>query len=289
MKNLYLILLTCIMSVNVFSDVDYSCNEFAYDTSTDTFTVESFPCSKDNLASVDATEFNSNISLFNTGNFTNYFYTNLNKYDLYFADDEIFEGEEDDYTQLSLFDNDTYEGERGSGFYGEYYSKRTFRDDTTDVYSYRSVIVLFGFQDDTQIVKTGDFSTGFKISNSGTKTLSTINIGNDTQACEYTSTDVKTEEYETFTLKFNECPVNITAVNSDTNEAFEFYSSLTNIDVSFTDDKVNDIDEDEDTSIYWEKRELLNSDSNKIGYFNFNLYTAEYYLTDNNNEKFAAQ
>ena len=83
--------------------------------------------------------------------------------------------------------------------------------------------------------------------------------------------------------------MNITAVNSDTNEAFEIYSSLTNVDVSFTDDKVNDIDEDADTSIYWEKRELLNSDNNKIGYFNFNLYTGEYYLTDNNEQKFSAQ
>ena len=116
---------------------------------------------------------------------------------MYFSDDSIWEAEEQEFSQLSLFDNGIYDGINGSGYYSDYSSNRTYRDDVKDVWSFESKIVLFRFQDDTAIVKSGDFSSGYIISNSGSKKLSTIYIGNDTQPCEYIFTEIKTEEYET--------------------------------------------------------------------------------------------
>ena len=81
------------------------------------------------------------------------------------------------------------------------------------------------------------------------------------------------------------CPVTVTAVNSDDGNSYEYYSNLdgASFSINFDDIDFDDFNYDD----FIEKKELLNSNNEQIGYLYFNLLSGEYYLVDNDGNKFS--
>ena len=276
MKNLFLLLVLLIASFNVSAEIEYHCYEITTTTDWASPSFTEISCDASNLISVDATGFDSTLSVLNSNWYSTIEYTDIDKNDFYFYEDSIWESTEIEYTQFSAYDSGIYDSSNGSAYSGYYYA--TSNSEFVNDGEYESIIKLYRFEDDTVIAKSGNATDGYVITNTGSKGLSSIKFGTSDQKCEYTFTDKITDgEIISSTLLFSTCPATITAVNNDDGNTYEFYSSLDNVSA----------DLENLSSSSYTTRELLNSSNEQIGYLNFDLASGEYYLTDNDGNSFS--
>lgn len=265
MRNLVLVLTLLIASFNVSAEVEYHCYEISTTTDWASTTFNVINCDENNLISVDATGFDSTLSVINSNWYSTIEYRDVNRNDVYFF--SIKESTGTEYAAFSAFDNEVYDDINGAAYSGNYYE--TIDSELSSNKYFESIIKLYRFEDDTKLSKSGNATNGYVITKTGSKELSTIKFGTSDQKCEYIANDS--------TISFSTYPVTITAVNNDDGNTYEFYSSLDNVSE----------DLENFSSSSFTTREFLNSSNEQIGYLNFNLVSGEYYLTDNDGNPFS--
>ena len=273
------LLLFTILSVQLFSSIEYFCYEdFINQNCT----------SKIN---VDISGFDSDKGVLSANWY--YKYSMNGKLSFQAWDDEVWETNEQKYIGFSAIDNLFYDDGTSSYLSGLNSGIAFFQDmdvkyseNTATKISLTASIILqiYSFVGDTQLIFSKTGSDIFISKN--IEHLSSIQFGNSSQRCIFAQTgEQSTDSSLTYSLNFSKCPVTINAVDADTNIKYQYTSTFDNLSHSFTLESQNEDFGDKGEV----ERELFNLNGEQVGYLIFDFFTNKFKVLDLNKEPFKSE
>ena len=292
MKKLLLLLLIC--AFNATAAIEYHCYEYTTaDTEWTDYESEEIDCDANNLIGVDITAFDSSLS--DSTLESNWYYltkyTDDDKVYFNFWEDEVWNLDSLPYElkYRGFYGKDSgiwNDEDLGEVYYGEYNVDVTYSS-TDSSFEYKeensSLIKMYAFEDDTDIVLSGDSSAGYVVSNGGDKLLSSIQFGSANNFCQYSmSSSYEFNDDGSYSsdsiFSFSSCEITVTAANNDDGSIYYYTASFDGVSIDLS--TVNSYDDLDATA------ELYNSNGQLIGYLSYNFCLATYSIVDLNGDPF---